>query len=227
MRILLFSAGLACSLLLTSCYLGQNQSKKSGSASQRDENYQLPSDITIDTVAERGQDGQIFLSGSTNLPDGIKIGVEIQDMKWEESFKDFQGRTRRGTGLSQDMSIIVDSGHFRSQGFRVKNTPYPPGPHKVHFFAYFNGVWQNNDILKLVGAGGKKLRGKIFKKSDPDVIDSDLTLDYTSSVLFPPMSQETVAINIVKNAILTVPDRGRSSMTVEKAIEWYMQLIVE
>ena len=43
------------------------------------------------------------------------------------------------------------------------------------------------------GDGGKKLNGKIFKKQDPDVIDSDLTVDYVVAVPFPPISPETRA----------------------------------
>jgi len=198
MRILRNIASLVLLVLLTACDVSQNQNNKPTSTSQRatSENYQLPSDTTIDPVAERNQDGQIFLSGSTNLPDGMKLGVEIPDITWKENFKDFQGRTRLAT--------------------------YSAGPHKVHFFAYFNSAWQNKDTLKLVGDGGKKLKGKIFKKEDSDIIDSDLIVDYVVTIPFPPMSQETRAINIVKKAILTVPDRGRSSMTVEDGIKWFM-----
>jgi len=224
MRILRNIASLVLLVLLTACDVSQNQNNKPTSTSQRatSENYQLPSDTTIDPVAERNQDGQIFLSGSTNLPDGMKLGVEIPDITWKENFKDFQGRTRLATRISQDMEMIVHGGHFRSQGFLEKATPYSAGPHKVHFFAYFNSAWQNKDTLKLVGDGGKKLKGKIFKKEDSDIIDSDLIVDYVVTIPFPPMSQETRAINIVKKAILTVPDRGRSSMTVEDGIKWFM-----
>lgn len=209
-------------VFLSACEANQNRSNESNAQRQTGENYQLPADITIDTVAERDQNGQIFLSGSTNLPDGVKIGVEIPDITWKEPFKDFQGRTRIATRISHDMNIIVQGGRFRSPGFLVKDMPYPSGPHKVHFFAYFNGAWQSKDILKLVDDGGKKLKGKIFKKQDPDVIDSDLTIDYSVIVHFPPISQEARAIDIVKKAILTVPDEGRSSMTVEDGIKWYM-----
>jgi hypothetical protein len=224
MRILRNIATLILLVLFTACDVSQNQNNKPTSTSQRatSENYQLPSDTTIDTVAERNQDGQIFLSGSTNLPDGMKLGVEIPDITWKENFKDFQGRTSLATRISQDMEMIVQGGHFRSLGFLEKDTPYSAGPHKVHFFAYFNGAWQNKDILKLVGDGGKKLKGKIFKKEDSDIIDSDLIVDYVVTTSFPPMSQETRAIDIVKKAILTIPDRGRSSMTVEDGIKWFM-----
>jgi len=99
-------------VLLTACDASQNQGSKSSSNSQRptSEDYQLPSDITIDTIAERDQSGQIFLSGSTNLPDGVKLGVEIPDVRWKENFKDFQGRTRLATRVSQDMNMFVQGG---------------------------------------------------------------------------------------------------------------------
>ena len=45
--------------------------------------------------------------------------------------------------------------------------------------------------FSLVGYGGKNLRGKIFKKEDPDVVDSDMVLDYAVPLMFPPLSPET------------------------------------
>src|ERR1043165_9156667 len=66
MKILRHIPSFIALVLLTACDVGQNQGNKSTSNSQGtlSENYQLPSDITLDTVAERAQDGKIFLSGS-------------------------------------------------------------------------------------------------------------------------------------------------------------------
>ena len=132
MRLLRKITALMPLVLVMACDTSQNQGNKSTSTSPRatPESYQLPSDTTIHAVAERNQDGQIFLSGSTNLPDGMKLGVEIPDITWKENFKDFQGRTRLATRISQDMEMIVQDGHFRSRGFLEKDTPYSAGPHK-------------------------------------------------------------------------------------------------
>lgn len=102
----------------------------------------------------------------------------------------------------------------------MKDTPYPVGPHSP-FLRLFQWAWQSKDVLKLVG-DGKEAQSENFRNEDSDVIDSDLTVDYVVTVPFPPMPPETQAINILKKAILTVPDRGRSSMTVEDGIKWFM-----
>jgi hypothetical protein len=148
--------------------------------------YVLPSEASLDATAERGPEGQIFITGSTNLPNSLRIGVEIPGIKWKETVKDWEDRRRVVTSFSQDLKMIIQDGRFRSHGFLANRNPIPPGKHKVHFIAYFNGAWQTKELLKIVGDGGKNLRGKIFNKQDSDVIDSDLILDYTTTLLFLP-----------------------------------------
>lgn len=227
MRVLAFSVLLTCIVLWTACQRDGYRAVESTPASQTptSQNYQLPSEISLETIAERGPEGQIFLSGSTNLPDGLKVGVEIPGISWKESSKDYQGHVRLATRYSTDANMIIHGGHFRSNGFLMNKTPYPAGQSKVHFFAFFNAAGQSKEILTLIGKGGKKLEGKLFRKTDPDVIDSDLALDYVVAVTFPPLPQvppESEAINLVKKAILTVPDLGRSSMTVQENIDFFM-----
>jgi hypothetical protein len=194
--------------LLTSLHCSGSDSgtKPTATASPASDakNYELPSDAMINAIAERDQEGQIFISGSTNLPDGVKIEVEIPNTS------------------SQDMNVVVGAGHFTSTSFLLKDRPYPDGPHKVHFFAYFNNLWQNEQVRKIIGEGGKKLKGTIFKKEDPDVVDSDLTLDYVVTIPFPAISPETRAIDIVKKAVLGRPDIHGRPVTVEQGVKWLM-----
>lgn len=49
-------------------------------------------------------------------------------------------------------------------------------------------------------------------------------LDYTTSVVFPPLSLESEAINVVKKAILTVPDKGRSAKNIQENVKWFMTM---
>src|SRR5216684_3669282 len=144
MRVLAFSVLLTCTVLCTSCQRGGSRAVESTPASQTpiSQNYQPPSEISLETIAERGPEGQIILSGSTNLPDGLKIGVEIAGTTWKENVKDRQGHVHVTTTLSQDLNVIVQGGHFRSDGFLANRRPYPAGQHTVHFFAYFNAAWQ-------------------------------------------------------------------------------------
>jgi len=86
----------------------------------------------------------------------------------------------------------------------------------VKFTAYFNGAWQSQSVLSLVGEGGKKLHGHLFKLTDPDVTDSDKLLDAKFTLALPQMAPETNAITIVKHAVLTVPGLGRSATDIEE-----------
>ena len=71
------------------------------------------------------------------------------------------------------------------------------------------------------------MRGKLFKLTDPDVVDSDRELDLTTTLSFPPLSQEAKAIVLVKAAVLTGGgffSEGRSSANVGKTVAWYMTM---
>ena len=189
-------------------------------------NYQLPSEIFLDAIAERGSEGEIYISGTTNLPDGMRIGVEIPDVKWKETIKDPQGRSRTVTIWSQDLKLTIQSGRFRSRGMTAGRHPYAAGKHKVDLLAIFNGAWQSKEILKITGEGGKNLHGKLFKKRDPDVVDSDLELDYPAILIFPPLSLESQAINLVQAAVITVPGQGRSATNIQENIKFFMKMPV-
>lgn len=148
--------------------------------------------------------------------------IEVLGVHWGEPFKDFRGRQRIAPTLGHDSDVFVQNGKFRSKGILANKTAYAPGQYKVHFFAYFNGAWQSKALLQTVGDGGKLLKGKIFKKEDPDVLDSDLLLDYATAIAFPPPSPETQAIDFVKRATLSVPELGRSSMNIQDSLDYFM-----
>jgi hypothetical protein len=172
--------------------------------------YVLPSQIKLDVRAERGPEGEIFIVGSTNLPDGMKIGVETANEKRIEG---------------QDFEIFVRNGQFRSAGFTNGKQPYPAGKHKIVVLAYFNEAWQSPQVLSIVGEGGKNLKGKLFKKTDPDVIDSEKLLQQIRTVSFPPFGLDPAskAIHLVKSAILTVPGLGKSAENIESNIAEFMK----
>ncbi|MDR3526903.1 MAG: hypothetical protein P4L57_06450 [Rhizomicrobium sp.] len=169
--------------------------------------YVLPAEITVEYGAERGPAGDVYIVGTTNLPNGTTIGAELVD---------------KGRLGGQDFKIHVTNGKFRSEGFTNKGKPLSSGKHTVHVLAYFNGAWQSDDILHIVGDGGRKLNGKVLKLEDPDVVDSDKMIDVTRVVNVPPLSEEATAIALVKGAILTV-DGQRSSEDVEATIERFMK----
>ena len=166
--------------------------------------YVIPAEFTLKPVAERGSHGEIYISGTTNFPDGMKMEVLLGPKK-----------------APQD--AFVQGGRFRS-GPLYEGVPIPvSGKQPLQITAYFNGAWQNKTVLAALGDGGKNLQGKLFKKKDPDVIDSDNILDAKFIVALPPVAPETNAINIVKHAILTVPGQGRSATDIEENIKLFTQ----
>jgi hypothetical protein len=196
--------------------------------------YSLPAALTLDAHAGRTDDGRIVISGTTNLPDGLKMWVEVEE-----------GRLPLGAAkvVASDNIVIVKNGQFTSTPLwlSIPNTrftrkgwpkdvkvddrlkPFPEGKFKVHIESYFNGAWQNSDVLKALGGeDGKKLNGPILKETDPDVIDSPKIVDYLLTLPFPPISPGAKAINLVRAAIMTVPDQGRSVGDIQANIDLYM-----
>lgn len=166
---------------------------------------QLASSLTwtIKPVATRDPSGGILISASTNIPDGLKIWVELAD-----------GSTSK---------TQVSNGNISSEPFTRKGKVIPTGPHRVSFLAYFNEFWQQpSAVTEITGKGGKKLNGKLFHKTDPDVIDSDKMLEYSATINFPPVSRELEAISLVKSATLVV-DGTRSSGTIGEAVDWSLK----
>jgi len=164
---------------------------------------QQPTDITLSATAERGSTGEVAIVGSTNLPDGTKIGAEVDG--------------------AQDFNIRVSRGAFRSAGFTNGTRALPQGPHKIRILAYFNEAWQSAKVLGAIGKGGSRLNvGTFIKLEDKNLVDSAKLLDATMTVQFPPLSLDSVAVDLVKKAILTVDGR-RSATNVEANIAFFMQ----
>jgi len=111
-----FTIASTAMLLLVGC-----DSRTTQVATQRKAHYTMPSEIVLDVSAERGSGGEIFIVGSTNLPDGTKIGAEVPF-----------GQKR----LGQDFEIYISGGKFRSAGFGARGGPrggpLPPGKYGVH-----------------------------------------------------------------------------------------------
>jgi hypothetical protein len=193
--------------------------------------YALPAELTLNAHAERGPEGEVTIVGSTNFPDGMKMSVEVR---------------RPGKSLASDDSF-VRNGSFRTAGLleqfpnpnfthkmeswpdaknlRFLRRPFPAGGYSVRFTAHFNGAWQTPAVVAMLGGeGGKKLKGRILRLTDPDVIDSERILDTSMNVVFSPLSPEAEAISLVKAAVLTVPGSGRSSTDIEANVALFMSV---
>jgi hypothetical protein len=210
--------------------------------------YTLPDQFIFEPSAERGPEGQVFITGHTNLPDGLKIGVEVGLGKYRMT-KDLLKIPWKAGYIEWDFQVVISDGRFRSFGLRSaqtpdgkfravargsEQTPIPAGKYYVHFLADFNGAWQSPEILAIAGRGGSNLHGPLFKLEEPDVIDSDKILDCVVTLDFPKASDPTKearttppepskeqrAIELAKKAVLVV-DGSRSSMTVEDGFAFY------
>lgn len=195
--------------------------------------YTLPDHFIFEPSAEREPEGRIFITGHTNLPDGMRIGVEVGLGKYRMANEFLKIPWNAGL-IDQDFHIVISDGKFRSVGLGSEQTPIPAGKYHVHFLAHFNGAWQSPEILAIVGRGGSNLHGPLFKLEEPDVIDSDKILDYVVTLDLPKASDRTKearttpsapskeqrAIELAKKAVLVV-DGSRSSMTVEDGFAFY------
>ncbi len=168
--------------------------------------YILPAEFSVAPVAQRGPQGEIYISGTTNFPDGMKMWVVLGSKRAQQD-------------------AFVKGGQFRS-GPLYQNAPTPiTGNQPLEIIAHFNAAWQSKDVLAIVGDGGKNLRGKLFTMTDPDVIDSNKILDVKFSISLPApasVSAKTNAIATVKHAILTVPGQGRSATNIEQNLKLFM-----
>ena len=103
----------------------------------------------------------------------------------------------------------------------VRQKPFPATKFKVRFQAYFNAAWQSQDVIAALGGEGGKAKWKL-KAKDPDVVDSQKTLDDLRTVDFPMISPKANAISLVRGAILTVPGLGRSAGDIQANVDLFM-----
>jgi hypothetical protein len=186
--------------------------------------------LALDADAERGPQGEIFIVGRTNFPDGMKMWVEVPSGQKQ---------------AASDSNVIVRDGRFRTAGLwfgfpnpnyrdymkkwpdgaalKWRQKPFSAGKYHIHFYARFETGWQSPQVVSLLGGeGGRQLQGRFLKAADPDVADSPKELDASIPVVFPPISPEAEAISLVKAAILIVPGRGRSATDIEANVISFM-----
>lgn len=178
--------------------------------------YPIPAEVTLTATASRYGGGGAFIAGTTNLPDGMRLGIELKD----------GNRT-----LAFDDRMRVKSGRYLSAPFRSGNEPLKPGKRVFRIFAYFNGLWQSNEVLGLIGENGSNLKTSALIHLDDA---GNRLLEYETTLMIPPvrgaiaplmapnLSLERKAIEIVKSTVPVVDGR-MSSTTVEESIEHYLQ----
>jgi hypothetical protein len=189
--------------------------------------YVIPAEMTLQAEAARGPEGEVTISGSTNFPDGFKLEVEIES-----------GRLPLGAPkeIAGEERVIVEHGAFRTKPLWLKvpyekrpsvvdtsrRRPIQAGKYNIRFVAYFD-TWQTGPVYEMLGGnGGRELHGSILKNVDTDVVDSEKKLDYRLVLTLPSLSHEAEAITLVKGAVLTIPDHGRSALDIEDVVNGMM-----
>lgn len=220
---------LGLAILFAGCEGNPNSSQPAPAKSA----YVLPSELFIKTTVSRGVEGEVYVHGSTNLPDGLNIAVELTPGKPvvgdTVTVKDGRFTTGRLMTKVANRHYLAKPGIPPQGNSRYIDVPLPAGKTRVHYGARFhsasgsfNSALQRPEVIAVVGEEGKNLRGKMFKLTDPGIVDSPKELDFTSETVYlPPLTPEAEAINLIKRAVLTT-DFGKSSTDIDQNIEFNM-----
>jgi len=233
-KIFLAAVTLLASMVVSACQQSPSAPSAISDAAPHRTTFSTNNDLVIDASAARMDDGRVVISGITNLPDGLKMWVDVEEGKLplgapKSIASDESVVVQNGKFSTQPLWMAVPNTQFTKKGWPkgvivdVRERPFLPKPYKVHFLAYFNGAWQSKDVINAVGGeGAKPLKGKIIKAENPDVIDSSKTVDYTPTLAFPALSPGAKAISLVRQTIMTVPDEGRSTGDIQAVVDMYM-----
>lgn len=173
-------------------------------------------DVLTQVVVHRAYDDGLLVSGTTNLPNGTKLWVELQT-----------SGTRRVLG---NVKTHVNEGMFAAGGYTNRGAAYPHGWYTVEVLAYFNGPWQQPDaVLAIVGREGEYLVGSYAEPLHPEFAESEKRFRAAFDCIAPPLadapdrspSDLERAIEIAKRAVLTVDGR-RSACAVEEIVALFM-----
>jgi len=230
----LFLAGAAVLVMLVVVACRESTPSSAATPTQAHKAFSPAADLFINASAVRAKDGRIVIEGTTNLPEGLKLWVNVEEGKLplgapKSIAGDDHVVVHDGRFATQPLWMAVPNTKFTKAGWPAgvevdhRDVPFPARGFKVHFQSYFNGAWQSKDIIAAVGGeGAKALKGNILKVENPDVIDSSKTVDYTPTLTFPALSPEAKAISMVRSAIMTVPDQGRSTGDVQAVVDMFM-----
>jgi len=164
-------------------------------------------DSLIQQISTRRiENGGVVILGKAKLPKGTKLMIDL---------------TRSGRLLGQTKVFVNEEGNFSSEPFTDNNKPHPSGIYKVKIYSYFNKMWQTDDVLNKTGENGAKLLPALLVPDDSEFPKAGGHLDVSLDITFPGVSPELQAIQAVKDAILTLPDKGRSADPIKNVIAYF------
>jgi invasion protein IalB len=98
---------------------------------------------SLDVALQRLSDGGLQVTGSTNLPDGMELTIDV--------------RRQRSTYFAQD-SVVVYGGKFSSSSFRNHGSSLPPGDYAISISSAIPDLLSES-VRSVIGQNGENLKG--------------------------------------------------------------------
>jgi len=155
---------------------------------------------------KRLNNGAIVITGIAKLPVGTKLMVDLLN------------NTKL---IGQVTCSVGNGGHFEAGNFTNGGKPWPIGSYKVRIISYFTKIWQPQQVLVQVGENGSHLPSSSLIPDDPEFPKSGGHLEITTSVSFPSIPADALAIQIVQESKLNVTGKGRSVSSVKEVVEYF------
>jgi hypothetical protein len=173
-------------------------------------------DVAIQVVMHRADDDTLLVMGSTNLPEGTKLWIQL-----------YESRSGRHLGTGK---TAVTQGTIAASGFSSGAEPHPHDWYRVEVLGYFNGPWQQPDaVLAIVGREGEFLAGRFAEPLHPELSESEKRFRAEFECIAPPLrsapplgpADVARAVAITRRAVLTVDGRT-SAEAVGEVVNFFM-----
>ena len=111
-------------------------------------------DASVQVTLHRALDDALIVTGTTNLPDGTKLWVDLRE-----------------SGMGQLLGHVdakTNAGMFAAHGYTSEGLPHLTGWYAVEVLAYFNAPWGQSDaVTAIVGHEGEFLAGRFAEPYTP------------------------------------------------------------
>ena len=173
-------------------------------------------DVSVQVTLDRAADDALMVIGTTNLPDGTRLWVDLHESG--------------GGRLLGHVEAKTSAGLFAAPGYVARDVPHAHGWYMVEVLAYFNAPWRQTDaVTAIVGHEGEFLAGRFAEPVHPELAESETRFRATFECVGPPLigaskrteSDRDRAIELAKGAVLKV-DGSVSQDPVAGVIDRFM-----
>jgi hypothetical protein len=177
-------------------------------------------EVAIELSLLRDTNEGLLIVGETNLPDGTRL---MGSLRWAGA-RPYYAQAR----------CSVVSRRLLLGPFTDGERALPQRWYEAEVYSYFNGAWQQPaHVLKVAGVNGSKLLGNFASPLDPDLDETDYSVQARMECPAPPRNSEghltdeeiERAFDLLKNSVLNVQghDQPRSSEPVIEVVQHYMR----